>query len=139
MIMESMRVSTAVEAAIAARLQLEGIERIALLPRAEFLAVTVGGEIDAPVVVFIGWGGEVVERAYPGTAIWRAAIERYLAGPISTDPGDPIVRAAAEESLIRFPTLDRWLAWEEHERERRTEAHERRRELTAPRFWIGAP
>lgn len=120
-----------------ARRQLEGVERIARLARADFLAVTVGDSPDAPAIVFIGWTAELVERTYPGTAIWRAAIERYLASTPNGDPGDPLVRAMARESLTRFPTLDRWLSWLDHERQRAARAGPA--PPRPPRFWIGAP
>ena len=125
------------ESARQARRQLEGEERVAQLPLAEFLAVTVGSEPGEPVVVFIGWRSDLVERAFPGTAIWRAAVESFLRSPPMDDLGNSIVRAAAAESLDRFPSLDRWLGWHDHERQARAARRTERRARGTLRFWIG--
>ena len=123
-----------------ARRQLEGTERVALLPSAAFLAVTVASEPGDPVVVFIGWSDAITEHAYPGTAIWQAAIRSFLASPSTGDYAEPIVRKAAAESLERFPSLERWLAWYDHERQARGERRRRSGESAPswnPLFWIG--
>ena len=123
-----------------ARRQLEGAERVAFLPSAHFLAVTVASEPGDPVVVFIGWSDAITEHAYPGTAIWQAAIRSFLASPSTGDSAEPIVREAAAESLERFPSLERWLAWYDHERQARRERRSSSREPAAswtPLFWIG--
>lgn len=98
------------------RRELEGVERIPFLPSAEFLGVTAGAEPQDPVTVFICWRDDLVERPYPGTAIWRAALESFLRAPPTDDNAQPFVRDAAQCSLDRFPTLERWLKWFDHER-----------------------
>lgn len=118
----------------AARRQLEGEERVGLLHTADFLAVTVAGSPHGPSVVFIGWSETLVEQAYPGTAIWRAALERFLRTPPSQDPADELVRRSAVESLARFQSLEDWLRWSDHEREREVAPRQGAREC-----WIGAP
>ena len=126
-----------VESGDAARRQLEGEERVRLLHTADFLAVTVAGSPDGPSVVFIGWSATLVEQAYPGTAIWRAAIERFLRTLPTNDPADALVRRNAAKSLARFASLESWLAWCDHGREHevpRSRAGARTRE-----FWISAP
>jgi hypothetical protein len=119
-----------------ARRQLEGEERVALLPSADFLAVTAGSEPGDPVVVFIGWTPGLVEHAYPGTAIWCAAVRKFLRSPTTHNPGESVVRGTAAESLERFPTLDRWLSWYDHERQARS-ARRANRPKRQPTFWIG--
>lgn len=125
----------AASAESAARRQLEGEERLGLLSAAEFMAVTVGGALGSPSVVFIGWSQNLVEQAYPGTAIWRAALERFLRTPPTADPGNTLVRRAALDSLNRFTTLERWLAWSDHERDARPTPPVR----NSPAFWISGP
>lgn len=120
-----------------ARRQLEGEERVHQLPGADFIAVSVGSERGDPVVVFIGWRADLVEQAYPGTAIWCAAVRRFLRSPTTHNSGESIVRAAAAESLERFPSLDRWLSWYDHERQARTERRANRRSRRSVEFWIG--
>ena len=120
-----------------ARRQLEGEERIGLLHAAEFIAVTVGGEPGDPVAVFISWKRDLIEQAYPGTAIWQAAVRRFLRAPSTTDYAEPIVRAAAAESLEQFPSLERWLDWHDHQRHARAERR-RRGDRDRPIFWIGS-
>jgi hypothetical protein len=124
------------EAERAARHEIEGEERVGQLPSAEFLALSVGSEPGDPVVVFIGWTMDVVENAYPGTAIWRAAVSRFLASPATGDPAEAVVRAAAADSLEHFPNLERWLAWHDHERAVRAERRAKKRG-NRRRFWIG--
>lgn len=127
------------EAEREARRHLEGVERAERLASAEFVAVTVGSEAGDPVIVFIGWGGDLVEQAYPGTAIWQEAVRRFLRSPLTGDAGERMVRAAAAESLERFTSLDRWLSWYDHERQARAERRAQRRERAShgPLYWIG--
>jgi hypothetical protein len=124
------------EAAREARRQLEGEERVALLPDAEFIAVSVGSEPGDPAVVFIGWSSTVTENAYPGTAIWQAALRSFLRSAQTGDAAESFVRAAAAESLERFTSLDRWLSWYDHERQARQVERAARASGRRP-FWIG--
>lgn len=117
-----------------ARRQLDGVERIPFLASAEFLGLTVGAEAEEPVTVFIGWAANLVERPYPGTAIWRAAIESFLRSAPTGDPTQPFLRRAALLSLDRFPSLDRWLRWYDHERPE----PEGRRSGSPAAVWVGS-
>jgi hypothetical protein len=94
----------------------DGVERVALLSLAEFVAIAPGTTGDEPVYVFIEWAPQMVERPYPGSAIWRAAIERYLAQPRDGDPTYQALRPVVEDCLRRFPSLDAWLRWANRER-----------------------
>lgn len=101
-----------------ARHQLEGVERIPFLASAEFLGLTVGADPEEPVTVFIGWTADLVERPFPGTAIWRAALKSFLRAAPTGDPTQPLMRDSAQISLDRFPSLERWLRWSDHERQK---------------------
>lgn len=104
--------------------EIEGVERVPLLPLAHSIAVSPGTEGDEPAYVFIEWSSAKVERPFPGTAIWRAALERYLDHRASSD-AHPLVRKALQQSLDRFPTLDSWLRWADGERQRRQDTRRR--------------
>jgi hypothetical protein len=96
--------------------RLDGVERVALLPYARLVAIAPGRDVQQPVYVFIEWVPGLIERPYPGSAIWRAALEHYLAQPRDGDPTfaalAPIVRACLE----RFPSLEAWIRWSDYER-----------------------
>lgn len=109
------------EQAVATRRALEGEERISLLPAAEVIAVSAGSG-DEPPYVFICWTAEIAERPYPGTALWRAAVERYLASPARNAAADAIIRPLVESALARFDSLEAWLRWMDHERPRDADA-----------------
>jgi hypothetical protein len=111
--------------------EIEGAERVALLPLAHSIAVSPGTEGDEPAYVFIEWSPSNVERPFPGTAIWRAALEGYLEHGASTDE-HPLVRQALERSLSRFPTVSSWLRWADGERERRQDRGSRGSVIGAP-------
>lgn len=96
--------------------QYDGAERVSLLSSAEFVAVAPGATGEEPVYVFVEWAPQIVERPYPGSAIWRAVIERYLAQPRCGDPAFRVLRPIVEDCLRRFPSLDTWLRWANHER-----------------------
>jgi hypothetical protein len=116
----------------AVRHALDGAERVALLPRAAFIAVAPGStDKDEPPYVFIGWTRDAVERPYPGTTIWRAVLERYLDAPHPDDPGHAIVRTLVGDALARFPSLDAWLWWSDHGCHRTTRRVEPERTPTA--------
>lgn len=103
------------------RRAIEGEERVALLPEAELVGVA-PGEDDGPPFVVIRWTLDSTERPYPGTAIWRAALERYLEGPVQDASAEWVVRPLIATGLERFPSLEAWLRWQDHERRRRQEA-----------------
>jgi|GEM_PF-3060821 len=96
--------------------QLEGVERVALLPYASHVAIAPGTSAEEPPYVFIEWAPGGVERPYPGTTIWRAVLERYLTEPHDQDPASAALRQIVAESLRRFSSLDAWLRWVDHER-----------------------
>lgn len=96
--------------------QLEGVERIDLLPLAEHVALTPGTLADEPAAVFIEWAPGAVERPFPGTAIWRAVLERFLRTARPDDRQWGILRPIIAGNLDRFPSLDAWLRWADHER-----------------------
>jgi len=110
------------EQAVATRRAIEGEDRIPLLSAAEVIAVSAGAG-DEPPYVFICWSAEIAERPYPGTAIWRAAIERYLASPVRNAAAEEIIRPLVASSLARFDSLEAWLHWMDHERDRNADAY----------------
>ena len=103
------------ESELAVRRAYEGEERVPLLGLAEFLAVVPGFDPEEPVYVFIQWAPGIVERPYPGTAIWRASLDRYLA----SDSTKPALRPLVAKSLEHFQTLEAWLRWADFERRAR--------------------
>lgn len=101
--------------------ELEGVERIALLPLALHVALAPGATADEPPYVFVEWAPGAIERPYPGTAIWRAVLSQYLIGqsgnsPVNNDPARDSIRHVVAESLERFSSLDAWIRWADHER-----------------------
>lgn len=119
-----------------ARRQLDGIDRVALLPRAQMLAISFGA-IDEPAYVFIEWTPGEPEGPYPGTTIWRAVIERWLRMPHEDNPSWPLLAPIAEANLARFTSLNAWIRWCDRERERRRDAVDRptRTPPTAGHLW----
>lgn len=103
--------------AVATRRALEGEERIPLLSAAEVIAVSAGAG-DEPPYVFICWTADIAERPYPGTALWRAAMGRYLASPVRNVAAEDIIRPLVESALARFDSLETWLRWMDHARDR---------------------
>lgn len=101
-----------------ARRHLEGVDRIPFLPFATFVAVVPGIEGAEPPYVCIAWTPNVIERPYPGCAIWRAVLERYLAMPVGDDAASRAVREIVASSLRRYPTLEAWIHWADFERSR---------------------
>jgi len=130
--------------------QIDGADRVPLLPHAHMIAVAPGvshdERSDDPVYVFIEWAPGMVERPYPGSAIWRAVLEQSLehwqsqegesgeGRAQNTDnvsvyahvddvddehadqqPSD-LFRSAIQADLARFPSLDAWLRWRDHDR-----------------------
>lgn len=116
-----------------ARQELEGVDRVNMLSEAEFVCVMSASGPEEPVVVIIGWRRDVVERPYAGTAIWRAALQRFAHAARDGTPTDGPLIDAAMRSLDRFPTLDRWLAWHDHERRPPSKTTPQ----PAVRSWIG--
>jgi hypothetical protein len=115
--------------------QYDGVERVALLPYASFIAVVPGTDAEEPAYVFIEWAPDVIERPYPGSAIWRAALERYLAHPRDDDPTYRALRPVVMEGLDRFPSLEAWLRWADRERVVPTAARPRRRPSWPTILW----
>lgn len=95
----------------------DGAQRVARLLDARAIALAPGADDAAePVYVWIEWSAGIVERPLPGSAIWRAVLSQYLNRPAGPDPTEPAVRRAVAMSLSRWPTLERWLAWRDHQR-----------------------
>jgi hypothetical protein len=103
--------------------RLDGVERAALLPYANLVAIAPGPDAEEPVYVFIEWSPDAIERPYPGSAVWRAALERYLAHPRDDDPTFRALAPIVQACLQRFPSLDAWIRWSDHERLRPTASH----------------
>jgi hypothetical protein len=102
---------------------LDGAERVAALPLARMVALAPGAQgEEEPSYVFIAWSPDAIECACPGSALWRAVLAQYLAKgaqrglPRSTDDGDAPIREAVMRDLRRFPSLDVWLRWRDHDR-----------------------
>ena len=89
----------------------DGIERIALLPYAEFITLAPSTRLDDPVDVTIEWGPDRVEKPLPGSALWRAVLESRVARPATPDPAERLIRHQILGSLARFPDLESWWAW----------------------------
>lgn len=113
------------EGDIELRRRIDGQERVPMLPLARLVAVAPGVDVEEPAYVWIEWAPGVVERPYPGSAIWRAALQHLLLRPPVGDLTDRAARLVIAACLERFPTLDTWLYWADHERApaTRPEAH----------------
>lgn len=96
--------------------RLDGVERAPLLPYAVLVAIAPGTSVEEPPYVFIEWTPDVIERPYPGSAVWRAALEQYLAHPRDEDPTYRALAPIVAVCLERFPSLDAWLRWADRER-----------------------
>jgi hypothetical protein len=96
------------------RRQYEGEDRLPFLPFAYAIAwappsPTADDADEEPLYVWIEWAPSVAERPYPGSALWRAALARVAARV-------PSAALAVEDALRRFPDLDSWLRWRDHDR-----------------------
>lgn len=91
----------------------DGAERVPALPYARLVAIAPQAREDDPVDVTIVWGPgpEAVERPFPGSTLWRAALERRLAQPPRQEAADRVLRAQIARSMERFPDLDTWWHW----------------------------
>jgi hypothetical protein len=90
----------------------DGTERIPLLPLAELIIVSPSADPQLPPDVAIRWNAERLEQPIPGSALWRAVLERRLAAaPDPGDPADRIVRDQVVRCLERFPSLESWWSW----------------------------
>lgn len=89
----------------------DGAERVPLLPFAQLVAIAPQAREDEPTGVEIVWASGSVEHPVPGSSLWRAALERYLAEPERGDPADSILRAQVRHSLERYPDLETWWRW----------------------------
>ena len=93
------------------RQEQDGVDRVAFLPAARCIALAPGKHGGEPVYVWIEWTPGYVEQPLPGSALWHAAIVRYLDAPPTGDRTDPPLRRIAAESLVRFPTMDSYSRW----------------------------
>jgi hypothetical protein len=108
--------------------ELDGAERISDLPLARTIALAPGlppglrdGDEGPTYAVIVWWPG-AVECPCPGSALWRAVLEQFLENEAlypTTDASslhDNPVRAAVIADLQRFPSLEAWLRWRDHDR-----------------------
>lgn len=105
---------TPIVSATEARREVEGETRVPLLPLAYALAwappaPSTDEADEEPLYVWIEWAPDLMERPYPGSALWRAALERIAARVPAASP-------LVEDALRRFPTLESWLRWQDHDR-----------------------
>ena len=105
----------------------DAAERAAFLPAARCIALAPGTHGGEPVYVWIEWPAGLIEQPMPGSALWHAAIVRYLDAPPSADRTDPTLRRVAAASLVRFPTVDSYARWTSGERQSDTPASAPRR------------
>lgn len=129
--------------------QIDGVERVPFLSQAPMIAIAPGtaqeDHSEGPTYVFIEWAPGIVERPYPGSAIWRAVLERSLdhlddqtrehahapehaedashnGGAVNRGVWDAesqshdYFRSAIEADLARFQSLEMWFRWRDHER-----------------------
>jgi hypothetical protein len=89
----------------------DGVDRIALLPKAKLVLVAPGQDTETPVQVTIQWSPASWERPIPGSSLWRAVLTDQLSRLSDTDPADGILRTQIEQCLARFPNLEHWWAW----------------------------
>lgn len=112
----------------------DGVERAPFIALAELVAVAPGTDADDPTYVWVAWSVGVVERAVPGSAVWRAALHQYLLRPPTGDLTDRAVRPVIAACLERYPTLESWLSAAGSRLRGRAEAERR----DAPRLpWRG--
>lgn len=105
-----------VDALLVQRKQFDGIHRIALLPQAGAISVAPGCTVGDTVHVMIAWSAVDIEEPYPGTTIWRAVLERFLANAPDDDPVWQTLKPILIADLERFPSLSAYLQWADHER-----------------------
>jgi hypothetical protein len=84
---------------------------VALLPHARVVVSAPSLDPDEPAMVVIEWEAGVTERAVPGSALWRAALERHLAQPGNSGPENRIVREQIQRALARLPSIEAWFDW----------------------------
>lgn len=103
--------------------ELDGVEQIALLPQARTVALAPSPpDSDEPTYVVIIRSPTVVECPCPGSPIWRAVLEQCVlnhwihAAVAPRDTGSDPVHAAIAADLQRFPSLDAWIHWRDHDR-----------------------
>ncbi|HTS87880.1 MAG TPA: hypothetical protein VMG41_05265 [Gemmatimonadales bacterium] len=89
----------------------DGTERIPFLPNALYITTAPHADPAHPVYVEIAWGPGAPEKPIPGSALWRAALERRLEELQDEDPGDVLLRRQIEQSLERYPSLEAWWKW----------------------------
>ena len=89
--------------------QLDGVERAPFVPLAWLVAVSPGTSVEEPPYVWVEWSPGLVERPYPGSAVWRVALQHYLLRPTIGDPAAHLLRPIIAACLERFPTLESWM------------------------------
>ncbi len=89
----------------------DGADRIPQLSGARLVVVSAASSADDPVAALIQWTADAFERPAPGSALWRAILERRLAEPPVADPADQVLRDQILRSLERWPNLETWWHW----------------------------
>jgi hypothetical protein len=96
--------------------RLDGVERAPFVPLARLVAVSHGTTVEEPPYVWVEWSPGILERPYPGSAVWRAALQHYLLRPTGNDPAAHLLRPIIAACLERFPTLESWMRWTNQQR-----------------------
>jgi hypothetical protein len=89
----------------------DGAERIPDLGSSRLVMIAPSASADDPVAVTIEWAQGTIERPLPGSALWRAVLERRLEAQRDGDPGAAAVQHQIRRSLERFPDLETWWHW----------------------------
>ena len=89
----------------------DGADRVALLPLAWLVTVSPSADTAHPVFVDIVWQPGQRQQPVPGSALWRAALQRRLAELKDPDPLERVLRNQIERSVERFPDLESWWRW----------------------------
>ena len=91
--------------------QYDGAERVPLLEFAHLITIAPVAREDDPALVQIAWSPSALEHPFPGSSLWRAALEVLLARAPSDDPADAVLRSQISRSLERYPDLETWWHW----------------------------
>ncbi len=114
------------------RHELDGEERVPLLPQAHMVALAPPMDGRDPVYVDVEWAPGHIELPTPGSAVWRAVLDAYLATDHPDQVQEAVVRIVVRESRDRFPSLDSWFRWRDEERR---PSRERPADSERTRWW----
>jgi hypothetical protein len=91
--------------------QIDGADRVPFLPFAMVVTVGPGQFPEEPAHVLIEWTPNAVQQPTPGSALWRAAIERELSREKRDEFGEDLLAEQLRASLDRYPMMETWWAW----------------------------